>query len=451
MNAQSKKLTNVAIGIGLLGAALALPCRVLNAMLLFDTMSSETCGVWITSLNVASFIGGIMLMAMLMLLWRVSVCSTFAGVMGTIFLVISYFKFGFFNEAVYWLLGFPWFSVGLCALSRLLSKRKKIFVLCASMCMIGSWIIGRLVTNIYVQPMRANNEMLANNEMKAAMKAVGLVLRRLSLMDVALAILLCAAIGVIWVSRKQLAEQIKVVALTNSFCGRVKLAHLIWFAVMTAGFALLRYMNFFDSFLFLSIALVFLLAAVYFLAKSIAPFVDRVVEGRICRMQFFWLSLLVGGCSLVVNYLACPDRLTRMEFKFDPHELLCTLLTTAIWGICAFSIWVKRAHDIGWSSKLAIWMLVLAILPFFGCLDVFVDRDGGGMLFWPFYALNVLTLPILSLLLLFVPGTQGVNKSGERKDMSVQGRLASLKDLHDKGLMTDLEYEKKRKDILESI
>ncbi len=231
----------------------------------------------------------------------------------------------------------------------------------------------------------------------------------------------------------------------------IKVSRLLFALGLIAGFIFLKVSRVGANFLEASAGIttnvlggillpwILVLAAAYFLVGFLASLVDRCIHGRMRRMPYFLSCLLLGG---PINIAGVFLRNAAAKEGGLEAQLFVSLCAGILHGLVMFYFWVKRAHDIGWTSKLAIWMLIFSAGPAVGyiypALGAFV------------YVAGALPLLIMSVLLLFVPGTQGANKFGERKDMSVQGRLASLKDLHDKGLMTDLEYEKKRKDILDS-
>jgi hypothetical protein len=233
---------------------------------------------------------------------------------------------------------------------------------------------------------------------------------------------------------------------------KIKVSRLLFALGLIAGFVFLKVSGVGANFLEASagkitnvlggilLPSILVLAATYFLVGFLASLVDRCIHGRMRRMPFFLSCLCLGGPINIAGVFLSDAAFKRGDLEAQLFVILCAGI---VYGLVMFYFWVKRAHDIGWTSKLAIWMLIFCAGPAVG----YIYPDLGAFV----YVASALPLLMMWDLLLFAPGTQGVNKSGERKDMSAQGRLASLKDLHDKGLMTDLEYEKKRKDILDSI
>ena len=122
-------------------------------------------------------------------------------------------------------------------------------------------------------------------------------------------------------------------------------------------------------------------------------------------MKFFLICLCL--CSPIA---IAEGFLTEAAFNDGGLEasLFVTLLSQVVWGLTMFYFWVKRSHDIGWTSKFAIWMFILgAGGPIIG----YVNESLGMLLIF----LGIIPIPIMCLLLLFVPGTKGDNRFGGRK------------------------------------
>ena len=203
---------------------------------------------------------------------------------------------------------------------------------------------------------------------------------------------------------------------------KIKVSRLLFALGLIAGFVFLKVSGVGANFLEASagkstnvlggilLPWILVLAAAYFLVGFLASLVDRCIHGRMRRMPYFLSFLFLGGPINIAGVFL--SNAAAKEGGLGA-QLIVSLCAGIVYGLVMFYFWVKRSHDIGWTSKLAIWMLIFSAGPAVGyiypALGAFV------------YVAGALPLLIMGVLLLFVPGTQGANKSGERKDMSVQG------------------------------
>ncbi len=377
-------------------------------------------------------------MIMLMFMCRVSVCSSIAGGIG--FVLVAAQVGGLFDGGVSpFIFAFQLIclAIGMGGLTRylLLGKKRKVALIVLIASVVAA--VAQLIEGVGVL------SLVAKGRMVDIFFWVNFVVTVVYLVEIVFLCMVSKQITKVVESRRRIDipahEEIKVSRLMFALC-------------LIAGFVFLKVSRLGGSNMvtvIISIALI--LAAAHFLVGFFVSIVDRCIRGRMGRLAYFLTSL----CVILAVLVVLPSPSSLFESGFEDMEymtekvrngLLGFLLNEFVVALLLFYFWVKRLHDIGWTSKLAIWMLVLTACP----LVCYFDPAVGA-------ALTILTfvmafpVGIVKILLLFVPGAKGANKSGEGKDMSLQSRLTCLKDLHDKGLMTDFEYEKKRKDILDSI
>lgn len=184
-------------------------------------------------------------------------------------------------------------------------------------------------------------------------------------------------------------------------------------------------------------------------------------EGRACRRDY-WLCHV--GLSLILGIMVCCIMFSRGQLVGEPlglslftwtrDLLVSTIVCGVIYGFLMLPVCVRRLHDVGMSG----WWLVLlwggcwipglniiagiACFVIFGCLDGTVGPnrfgdDPRGRQPWG-ANLSVPVVPVAP------PGEQPAARSPE-------SRLAKVRELYEKGLLTEEEYKAQRAAIIAEI
>lgn len=188
-------------------------------------------------------------------------------------------------------------------------------------------------------------------------------------------------------------------------------------------------------------------------------------EGRACRRDY-WLCHV--GLSLILGIMVCCIMFSRGQLVGEPlglslftwtrDLLVSTIVCGVIYGFLMLPVCVRRLHDVGMSG----WWLVLlwggcwipglniiagiACFVIFGCLDGTVGPnrfgdDPRGRQPWG-ASPNVVVAPM----------TRPIAAPAERPAVrSPESRLAKVRELYEKGLLTEEEYKAQRAAIIAEI
>ncbi|MDR1401939.1 MAG: DUF805 domain-containing protein [Puniceicoccales bacterium] len=138
-------------------------------------------------------------------------------------------------------------------------------------------------------------------------------------------------------------------------------------------------------------------------------------RGRIGRLRYFWLSLLLGLVELGLCAALLAVIWAALSLKLmNSILLLCVALMICPWFIwsvlVSIALYVKRFHDINMSGWYCLWMSLAG-----GSATALNESLACHSLAWKSVSIGLSVICwVLDIMLLLKPGSKGQNRFGER-------------------------------------